>query len=168
MASRRRGFIQVFVPSVSVPCADVIAFLIIADRDLNPSWGDGSWLYPKAVRFLDVGKYRSQVLIGLLLSLGSKTDSTVGYSTLCVNHNRLRRDKHRPVSSSLITYCSDLPLASSPATYGLIGLMQDILAYAKSRAASNSVVMPALQAIHVLLEGDSLNRLNEDQRGIEA
>ncbi|KAJ8691519.1 hypothetical protein PTI98_011083 [Pleurotus ostreatus] len=126
-------------------------FKSLFPADLNPSWGDGSWLYPKAVRFLDVGKYRSQVLIGLLLSLGSKTDST-----------------HRPVSSSLITYCSDLPLASSPATYGLIGLVQDILAYAKSRAALNSVVMPALQAIHVLLEGDSLNRLNEHQRGIEA
>lgn len=168
MAAGRRGFIQVFVPSVSIPFVGVIAYLIIADRDLNPSWGDGSWLYPKAVRFLDVGKYRSQVLIGLLLSLGSKTDSTVSYSTFCVNHNRLRINKHRPVSSSLITYCGDLPLTSSPTAYGLVGLVQDILTYAKSRAASNAVVMPALQAIHVLLEGDSLNRLSEDQRGIEA
>ena len=40
-------------------------------------WAVGSWLYPKAVRFLDVNTYRNAVLKGLLMSIGSKTSSTV-------------------------------------------------------------------------------------------
>lgn len=43
----------------------------------TPGWNDGSWLYPRAVRFLDVEMYRMPVLRGLILSIASKTSSTV-------------------------------------------------------------------------------------------
>lgn len=36
------------------------------------------WLYPKAVRFLEIPEYRCTVLMGLVLCLGTKTESTVG------------------------------------------------------------------------------------------
>jgi hypothetical protein len=41
-------------------------------------WKDGVRLFPKAVRLLDIPHYRKSVLAGLVLSLGSKTESTVG------------------------------------------------------------------------------------------
>lgn len=41
-------------------------------------WKDGARLFPKAVRLLDIARYRQAVLAGLVLSLGSKTESTVG------------------------------------------------------------------------------------------
>lgn len=42
-------------------------------------WNDGNWLFPKAVRLLEVPEYRKPILTGLILSLGSKTDSTVSF-----------------------------------------------------------------------------------------
>ena len=46
--------------------------------DEAEEWNDATWLYPKAVRFLEIPEYRSSVLMGLVLSLGTKTESTVG------------------------------------------------------------------------------------------
>lgn len=43
-------------------------------------WADGAWLFPRAVRLLDIPEYRPFVLKGLILSLSCKTDSTVGPS----------------------------------------------------------------------------------------
>lgn len=40
-------------------------------------WSDGAWLFPRAVRLLNVPEYRSSVLRGLILSLSCKTESTV-------------------------------------------------------------------------------------------
>jgi hypothetical protein len=42
-------------------------------------WNDGSWFFPKAVRFLDIAHYRSEVLAGIVMSVGSKTDSIVSW-----------------------------------------------------------------------------------------
>jgi hypothetical protein len=51
------------------------------------SWNDGNWLFPKAVRLLEVPEYRKPILTGLILSLGSKTDSTVSLNNLLVKFN---------------------------------------------------------------------------------
>lgn len=40
-------------------------------------WSDGTWLFPRAVRLLDIVEYRQAVLKGFILSMSSKTDSTV-------------------------------------------------------------------------------------------
>jgi len=40
-------------------------------------WSDATWLYPKAVRFLEIPEYRGSILMGLVLSVGTKTESTV-------------------------------------------------------------------------------------------
>ncbi|GAW05740.1 TBCD protein [Lentinula edodes] len=50
-------------------------------------WNDANWLFPKAVKILDVETYRKPVLLGLITSVGSLTDST-----------------HRPVSANLVSY----------------------------------------------------------------
>jgi len=55
-------------------------------------WHDGNWLFPKATRLLEVPEYRKPILTGLILSLGSKTDST-----------------RRPVAASLVAYVRSLP-----------------------------------------------------------
>lgn len=49
-------------------------------------WQDSSWIFPKAMRLLEVPEYRPAVLTGLLISIGSKTDNTVNTSHV-----------HRPV-----------------------------------------------------------------------
>ncbi len=44
---------------------------------MDADWSNGNWLFPRAVRLLDVEFYRHAVLQGLITSLGSKTESTV-------------------------------------------------------------------------------------------
>ncbi|KAF8895385.1 ARM repeat-containing protein [Infundibulicybe gibba] len=56
------------------------------------TWNNGKWLFPRAMRLLEVPEYRASVLRGLVLSLGSKTDST-----------------QRPVATSLINYVRAIP-----------------------------------------------------------
>lgn len=44
------------------------------------NWQDSSWIFPKAMHFMEVPEYRPAVLAGLLVSIASKTDSTVNRS----------------------------------------------------------------------------------------
>ncbi len=52
------------------------------DAARSHSWQNGSWIYPKAMNFLEIPEYRPAVLAGLLMSIGSKTDSTVNTSRI--------------------------------------------------------------------------------------
>ncbi|KAJ7288359.1 TBCD protein [Mycena rebaudengoi] len=110
-------------------------------------WKDGAWLFPKAVRLLDIALYRKAVLAGLVLSLGSKTEST-----------------QRPVGQSLVVYCQTLPVAGGP-RYSLLGLAKDLISHARANFSSNGVVVPVLQTFNVLLEADALRRLVGDAEG---
>ena len=40
-------------------------------------WQEPAWLYPKAVQLLSIERYRISVLRGLVLSIGSRNESTV-------------------------------------------------------------------------------------------
>ena len=51
------------------------------DAGRSHSWQNSSWIYPRAMNFLEVPEYRPAVLAGLLISIGSKTDSTVNSHT---------------------------------------------------------------------------------------
>ncbi len=48
-------------------------------------WANGPWLFPRAVRLLDIPEYRPSVLKGLIHSLSCKTDSTVRPSFPCIH-----------------------------------------------------------------------------------
>lgn len=56
---------------------DRTLFSEILEAPPTAQWNDGTWLYPRAARFLGVDQYRTQVLKGLVLSIGSRTGSTV-------------------------------------------------------------------------------------------
>ncbi|KAF7365243.1 TFCD-C domain-containing protein [Mycena venus] len=117
-------------------------------------WKDGARLFPKAVRLLDIPTYRPSVLAGLVLSLGSKTEST-----------------QRPVGLSLVEYSKNLPLVGGAHAqeaemgYNLVALARDLLAHARANFTANAVVVPVLQTFNVLLEADALRRLPEDPKG---
>ena len=51
--------------------------LTFTPSENSQSWSDGSWLFPKAVRLLEIPQYREPILSGFILSLSSKTESTV-------------------------------------------------------------------------------------------
>lgn len=60
-------------------------------------WADGPWLFPRAVRLLDIPEYRPSVLKGLVHSLSCKTDSTVRRSFL---FTRVFRHHNLPATAS--------------------------------------------------------------------
>ena len=75
------GLLRLEPPSVeqgedwSVRCR--ITLMDLFEVEDAPGWNDGSWLYPRAVCLLNIEAYRDPVMRGLLLSVGSKTSSTV-------------------------------------------------------------------------------------------
>lgn len=41
------------------------------------TWADGSWLFPKLVRLLAEPAYRDDILLGFVLSIGSRGEGVV-------------------------------------------------------------------------------------------
>ncbi|KAJ3937144.1 MAG: TBCD protein [Lentinula lateritia] len=114
-------------------------------------WNDANWLFPKATKILDVETYRKPVLLGLITSVGSLTDST-----------------HRPVSASLVSYVRSLPLRTTePHRYDLLSIANDLLDYANANSAVNSVVIPVFQVFNILFDGDAFRLLEEADEGIQ-
>ncbi|KAH7885271.1 tubulin folding cofactor D C terminal-domain-containing protein [Phlebopus sp. FC_14] len=113
----------------------------------STKWSVGEWLFPRAVRMLEIPEYRKPVLTGLIMSVSTKTGST------------------RPASSSLVAYAHALPLCSSASEYSLSDLTSDLINYAQTNLASNNIVVPVLQTFNLLLEADILARLPESAAG---
>ncbi|EMD39955.1 hypothetical protein CERSUDRAFT_45983 [Gelatoporia subvermispora B] len=113
-------------------------------------WNDGAWLYPRAVKLLDIEDYRDAVLAGLILSANSRTDST-----------------QRPVTAGLISYAQSLPVTSvEKDRYDLLRFIRDLMSQISRNFSSNNVVIPVLQTFHILLEADVFEPLAEDDQGL--
>ncbi|KAG6890812.1 hypothetical protein C0995_003245 [Termitomyces sp. Mi166 len=132
--------------SWQLPGSPILKELFTSDHSMG--WNEASWLFPRAVRLLDIPEYRSSVLLGLVFSLGSKTESI-----------------YRPLAASLITYVKLLPVTNKERGYDLHTLVEDLIARAKSNLASNAIVIPVLQTFNVLLEGDALTKIFDDPLG---
>ncbi|KAI6129812.1 TBCD protein [Pisolithus croceorrhizus] len=99
---------------------------------------DCKWLFPKAVRLLEIPEYRKPILTGLVLSVSTRTNST-----------------QRPASSSLAAYVRTLPVSSDRDGYSQASLARDLIEYGLKHLTSNNVVVPVLQTFNMLLEGDA-------------
>ncbi|KAF5389176.1 hypothetical protein D9757_003527 [Collybiopsis confluens] len=129
--------------------SDFIRQLLVTGEGIG--WNDANWLFPRVVQVLEVEAYRKSVLLGLITSVGSLTDST-----------------HRPVSASLVFYVRSLPLRSRETSkYDLLSFVDDLYAHAKTHSTSNSVVIPVFQVFNILLEGDAIRLLESDKEGLD-
>ncbi|KAK0503901.1 TBCD protein [Armillaria luteobubalina] len=124
---------------------------LFASGTESVSWSDGHWLFPRAVRLLEIEEYRQPVLKGLVISLGSKTDSI-----------------HRPVSTSLSAYARSLPANGPTDAYDLVTFANDLIKYAQANLTSNNIIIPVLQTFSVLLEAGALEKLSSDDSGIRS
>ncbi|OJA17158.1 hypothetical protein AZE42_00195 [Rhizopogon vesiculosus] len=129
--------------------SELIIKLFLSDAsDAVTGWSVGEWLFPKAVELLRVKEYRPPLLIGLILSVGTRTGST-----------------HRPASSSLVSFAQGLPLSPGDSDYSLVELCDDLVECAQGRTTSNAVVVPVLQTFNAFLEADVLSHLSEIDHG---
>jgi len=109
----------------------------------SEEWSNSEWLFPRAVRLLEIPAYRAQILGGLVLSLGSRTDST-----------------QRPLANSFVSYAATLPVSSSQSsTLSLLGLAKDLFRLAQENVVTNNIVIPVLQAFDLLLDYALLAKL---------
>ena len=115
---------------------------------------------------LEVQEYRSSILAGLVLSVSSRTDSTVSLKISSLNKiaDRLQQ---RPVSQSLVAYAQTLPIESVNGGYDLRGLASDLLAQVRGNLTSNNIVIPVLQTFNVLFEADAFEALFDNTEGIK-
>jgi Tubulin folding cofactor D C terminal len=49
----------------------------------------------------------------------------------------------------------------------LITFVRDLIAHAKSHLTQNAIVIPIIQSFNILIGGDALDRLYEDQEGLK-
>lgn len=123
--------------------------LFLLDNSENgTNWNNGEWLFPKAVKLLEIPDYRKTILAGLVLSVSTRTNST-----------------QRPASSSLAAYVRRLPVTSTGGEYSVSCLAGDLVQYALTHSRSNSVVVPVLQTLNMLFEADALAGLPESETG---
>ncbi|KAF8510075.1 TBCD protein [Hysterangium stoloniferum] len=113
-------------------------------------WNDGPWLFPKAVRLLEIKTYRKLILHGLVLSVGSKTDAT-----------------QRPVAICLANFANSLPLAvDDDSGLDVVGITQNILELSRRNLSSNQIVIPVLQTLDILIDAGVFVKLCESPRGV--
>ncbi|KAI5896933.1 ARM repeat-containing protein [Schizophyllum commune H4-8] len=110
-------------------------------------WSDGAVFFPKAATLLDVARYRKQVLSGMILSVGSRSESIT-----------------RPMGESLAGYAASLPVTPKDSVpYSLYELLQDVLDHGKAHFTSNMVFVPVLQTLNVLLSSEKLQDALSDK-----
>ncbi|KAG8857950.1 hypothetical protein FRB96_005441 [Tulasnella sp. 330] len=113
------------------------------------SWGDGSWTFPKLVKFLAIEKYRQGLLLGFVMSIGSRGEGAA-----------------HPASTSLVNFAAALP-ATSESSFSVLSLLKDILKITQDNATSNNIFIPTIQTFTVLLEGRILDRVASNATGVE-
>ncbi|KAG8881970.1 hypothetical protein FRB97_008838 [Tulasnella sp. 331] len=128
---------------------DVIRHELIELADPMRSWGDGSWTFPKLVKFLAIEKYRQGLLLGFVMSIGSRGEGAA-----------------HPASTSLVNFAAALP-ATSESSFSVLSLLKDILKITQDNATSNNIFIPTIQTFTVLLEGRILDRVASNATGVE-
>jgi hypothetical protein len=75
--------------------------------------------------------------------------------------------QQRPASASFLEYVLDLPVNSQVnGKYSVMSLIDDLLRKGEAKQALNAVLIPVLQVLLVLIEGDGLSRLSEDEEAV--
>lgn len=133
-------------------------------------WSDGAWLFPRALRLLEIPEYRMDVLRGIVISIGSRTDSTVKFHLQFATDRNLFShivQQQRPVADNLVKFAKGLPLSKDQtSTYSLTELVVDLIDHAKSNMTLNAIVVPVFRTFNVLLEADVLRRLPYEVSGL--
>ncbi|KAF9046718.1 armadillo-type protein [Panaeolus papilionaceus] len=133
-----------------LPATPLLEELFLSPTE-QTGWNEGDWLYPCAFRLLEVPEYRQSVLSGLIISIGSKTDSI-----------------QKPVSKNLVAFSQSLPLtATSNPPYSLLEFLADLVNYAKSNMTSNPVVIPVFQTFNIMFEADVLEEIPNEPSGLQ-
>ncbi|KAF8606944.1 ARM repeat-containing protein [Ceratobasidium sp. AG-I] len=123
-------------------------------QDQIVSWSDGEWLFPRMPALLDIKAYRSKLLSGIIISFGSRNESS-----------------QLPLVNGLCAYANSLPISSEPnnfdSRWGLIELVDAVLDTGRSNLSVNSVMIPVLKTVDVLFEGEVLTRLCYEETGVK-
>lgn len=124
-------------------------------------------MFPRALQLLKIPEYRKHVLRGIVISIGSRTDSIVKFHLPPDSTLSHVAQQQRPVAENLVKFARGLPFVKDQAsTYSLSELVVDLIDQAKSNMTSNAVVVPVFQTLNILLEADVLRQLPNSVSGL--
>ncbi|KAG8904796.1 hypothetical protein FRB99_001186 [Tulasnella sp. 403] len=123
---------------------DIMRRELIEGADELKSWGEGNWLFPKIAHLLAIPTYRPDLIMGLVLSIGSRNEGAV-----------------HPAATSLIKYMLSLEPDA------LVATINSILDIAKTHVIANNIFVPVLQTFDALIDGGVAAQLGNTEDGIE-
>lgn len=129
-----------------IPCGyDLLRQLFMVETGSGEGWNQPAWLFPRIVQVLQVPEYRSNILKGLVLSIGSRNEGT-----------------HRPAAAALTEYLIERDTAF-PNERIIDAVFKELLDLAKANSASNTVVLPILSTFDALIEGSVVAEPTESE-----
>ncbi|KIM25833.1 hypothetical protein M408DRAFT_73897 [Serendipita vermifera MAFF 305830] len=129
-----------------IPCGyDLLRQLFMVETGSGEGWNQPAWLFPRIVQVLQVPEYRSNILKGLVLSIGSRNEGT-----------------HRPAATALTEYLIERDTAF-PNERIIDAVFKELLDLAKANSASNTVVLPILSTFDALIEGSVVAEPTESE-----
>ncbi|KAF8319117.1 TBCD protein [Clavulina sp. PMI_390] len=135
-----------------LPGLDQLAQAFLKIEDIREFWSEGELLFPKLIPLLAISEYRKPLLHGLILSIGSKNEAS-----------------RQPIIDNLKKLLQSLPI-SKPADTGALAVpdvSDDIFALAKTYYSTNSLMVPILNTLFILLDDEVAIVLAEDAAGLE-
>ncbi|KAG8833480.1 hypothetical protein FRC17_010655, partial [Serendipita sp. 399] len=138
-----RQIIQLFRLVKTLPSSDsawipegiqTMETLFIAEVDTGEGWNESSWLFPRIVQLLQIEAYRQHLVRGIVLSIGSRNEST-----------------NRPASTALTAYLLERQV-KVPQEHIIEEVFKILLDLARNNSTSNTVIIPVLSTFDQLIE----------------
>ncbi|KAH8549512.1 armadillo-type protein [Umbelopsis sp. PMI_123] len=129
-------------PSLHVPGQEEL--LKIANRELD--WTSPADVYPLLVPLLAISAYRSELLIGLITSAGSRTESLLRHSSQCLSE-----------------YINQLPTKEGDVTLCLQDIVREFNWVLETYRHDDRVSIALLEVVGSLFESGTLSHVNDDQ-----
>lgn len=154
-------------PTVERPDLFARVFPVDDRPDPTSSFKDPRWIFPKAIDLLTIPAYRSKLLEGLVLSIGSKLEMSVSFYSASLRSSVLIMSlwQQQALGKSLCDLVlrdgrpslSPLYGVEDESRYPPLSLVQDLAQLASKHVSSNRLFVPILQTALVLLQGGAFS-----------
>ncbi|GJJ74654.1 tubulin-specific chaperone D [Entomortierella parvispora] len=127
-----------------IPHREKIMSVIDNSADLN--WLQPAQVYPRVVQLLNLKEYRTDLLLGFIVSAGGLTESLVRHSSACLSE-----------------FVTDLPITSdgmdgnqSNSTLTMVEFGNEIMTIVEKYEGQDRVIVPLLEVLDMLVESGAL------------
>ncbi|CAG7853286.1 Tubulin-specific chaperone D AltName: Full=Beta-tubulin cofactor D; Short=tfcD; AltName: Full=SSD-1; AltName: Full=Tubulin-folding cofactor D [Serendipita indica DSM 11827] len=128
---------------------DLMKRLFVTDVEAGDGWNEASWLFPRIVQILPIERYRTPLIRGIVLSIGSRNENT-----------------HRPATDALTQFLIERQ-EKRPEEQIIVQILGNLVDLASKNFTSNNIVLPILSTLDVLIEGGLAREASGTAEGIK-